>query len=153
MTKVIYKTGNIWTTKSRAIGHGVNTHGVMGSGIAVQFREKLPDMYAQYRVLCQRGELQPGGVFIYPLGTDNEWLVYNIASQDAPGANASYEWLESGVRTAVQHAEKNGHETVALPRIGAGVGGLDWENVKLILEKVAAESTVDIEAWSLEGAD
>lgn len=155
MGQIIHKTGNIFTSYSQAIGHGVNVYGVMGHGIAVQFRNNFPRMYDEYRDLCKTNGLMPGSVFIWSAGTlqgGKEGFVYNIASQDAPGANADYGWLLSGVHRALTHADEHQIKSVSLPRIGAGVGGLEWEKVLQVLELVASWHTTDLEIWSLPDA-
>lgn len=94
-------------------------------------------------------------MFAWSAGHSNggrEMFVYNIASQDAPGRNADYGWLLSGVHRALSHADEHGIATVALPRIGAGVGGLDWDKVKQVLEVVASWHTANLELWSLPDA-
>lgn len=152
MTQLTEKTGSIFETYAQAIGHGVNTHGVMGSGIAVQFKQRFPQMYEEYRRRCFAGELQAGGVYPYDAGPGQggkHLFVYNIASQAAPGANATYQWLLMGVAAALRDADEKGIKTLALPRIGAGVGGLEWSRVRRVLEALAESFDCDIEVWSL----
>lgn len=143
---MIEKTGNLFTSTAPAIGHGVNIDGVMGAGIAVQFRTLLPEMHRQYLAVCQKGWLHPGEVFAYepPHGP----LVYNIASQDRPGANARLEWLEDGLRNTVFDAEIRGFDRVALPHIGCGIGGLDLRDVKALMLDVEQGSSVQFEVWA-----
>lgn len=147
MTNLIHKSGDIFTTTAPAIGHGVNVHGVMGSGIAVQFRDRFPAMYEDYKVLCKKGSLKPGEMM--PWEAKPGMYVYNIASQDAPGPNARYEWLESGVKAALIHAAAHNISVIALPRIASGVGGLNERDCELILYNLAISSYVDIEIWTL----
>lgn len=152
MTRLIHAEGDIFTAFSRGIGHGVNTEGVMGSGIAVQFRKRLPEMYDKYREICLMGGLKGGDIFPWELPRDLKNIeprfVYNIASQELQGANAYYHFLEMGVHKALLHAESVGLRQIALPRIGSGVGGLDITYVEGILFSLAARSPVDIELWT-----
>jgi O-acetyl-ADP-ribose deacetylase (regulator of RNase III) len=151
MTKLIHKTGNIFMTDAPAIGHGVNVHGVMGSGIAVQFRRLFPDMYQEYRKFCKNGALKPGMVYAYH-DEQLHLLVMNIASQDAPGPNARIEWLREGVEKVLVVLDNHNISRIALPRIGAGVGGLDWDEVEKVLTELAEAHTADIEVWTLPTA-
>jgi O-acetyl-ADP-ribose deacetylase (regulator of RNase III) len=150
MTKLIHRYGDIFTTTSRAIGHGVNTVGVMGAGIAAQFSKRFPEMFEAYREACSNRTLEPGGVFSWSLKTP--WgqpaLVLNIASQELPGANASYDLLIGGVAAALQKCDEVGIETLALPRIGSGIGGLDQRMVEVVLTEVALRYRADIELWT-----
>lgn len=151
MTNLIHKTGDIFSTEAHGIGHGVNLHGIMGSGIAVQFRERFADMHKAYQIVCANKQMNPGQAMIWLVKDD--YFVYNIASQQAPGANARLDWLESGVKAALEHAEEVGIESIALPRIGSGVGGLDQDDVEAVLLRLAEESPVDIELWTLPPKD
>ncbi|WP_159602628.1 macro domain-containing protein [Agromyces humi] len=149
MTTVIHRTGDLFTSDAPAIGHGVNVDpGVMGSGIAVLFRDRFPGMHAAYKVLCGRK--------VFPVGTTMIWdgepagpIIYNIASQDKPGRNARIDWLESAVKAALIDADQRGLDRIALPRIGCGIGGLDWADVEPTLERLAGEHTADLEIWTL----
>lgn len=147
MTDLTHKTGDIFQSSAGAIGHGVNTRGLMGAGIARQFRQKYPDMYQAYYESCADGSLRPGGVF--PWKAPGR-VIMNIASQQEPGASASYDMLISGVKIALEWCDTYGIETLALPRIGSGIGGLDEAVVEGILIALAEKSPVDIELWTFE---
>lgn len=152
MTNLIHRKGDIFTTNSRAIGHGVNTRGVMGAGIALEFKKRFPDMYEDYRTLCVSGDFTGGDVF--PWSIKSSWgsdlMVFNIASQEDPGANASYDFLVEGTRQAIDICELVGQPALALPRIASGIGGLDEDIVEGILFTLAARTRVNIELWTYE---
>lgn len=149
---VEYKTGNIIDTTLPAVGHGVNCKGLMASGLADYLRKVFPEIEPPYIAACEDGSLQPGGFQIVP--THTGLLIFNLASQDKPGADASYEWLEESLSLAFAHISVNGIHGIALPRIGAGIGGLEWVKVKALVERVAeAYPRVEVELWSQEGAD
>lgn len=121
----------------------------MGAGIAAQFRKRFPTMYAQYRVLCQNGNLNPGETFVYEIPSHGGNLyVHNIASQDAPGPNARLEWLVSGVEAAILSTANKGIYLMAIPRIGSGIGGLNEAEVEAALEELVARYPVDLELWT-----
>lgn len=151
MTKLIHRTGDIFTTNARAIGHGVNVKGAMGAGIALQFKNRFPEMHDEYKALCAAGKLRGGEVM--PWNIDTPWgtaMVMNIASQIQPGADASYDLLVGGVKLALDICELAGIERLALPRIGSGIGGLNEAIVEAILGVLAAQSLVDIELWTYQ---
>lgn len=143
------RTGNLFDmTDLDAIGHGVNTVGAMGAGIAKMFSATWKNMYLEYREECRSGILIPGTTSIYPLD-DSEAIgsisyVVNIASQDNPGANARYEWLESGLSSAVMQLTSLGVRSFGIPMIGAGIGGLEPEKVLDIFQKVQDGTAVQI---------
>jgi O-acetyl-ADP-ribose deacetylase (regulator of RNase III) len=146
MTNLTLRTGDLFTSTADGIGHGVNTRGFMGSGIAPFFKRRYEGMYDAYRTACRAGHLHGGEAFIWPTPVVT---VYNIASQENEGRNARLSFLEDGVRVALTHADKNGVKTLALPRIGCGIGGLDWADVEPLLARVAADFACDLEVWTL----
>lgn len=117
-----------------AIGHGVNCVGKMGAGIALAFRQKFPEMYERYVLMCRYGILKPGGSFVYT-SPQNE-TVLNLASQMYTGANAKEEWLACALYGAVT---KMGHPfmSIGLPWIGAGIGGLSTQDTLAVVSDVA----------------
>lgn len=145
---VIHKQGDIFTTSQPAIGHGVNTHGVMGAGIAKTVRKLHPDVYEIYKDRCRKGMLKVGDVLpVFSISEPNRWI-FNIASQDAPGPTADYKWVELGIGKSLIFASKMGISGIALPRIGAGIGGLDWELVEPLITTAAAQHPqLDVEIW------
>jgi O-acetyl-ADP-ribose deacetylase (regulator of RNase III) len=150
-SNLVHKVGDIFTTDKPAIGHGVNLWGVMGSGIAVLVRRNFPEIFAPYKKACNTKELAPGGML--PIFTKDTWI-FNLASQVKPGANASLDLLEKSVEESFRFAEETNVSGFALPRIGAGVGGLKWFDALEVLEFVTAKHpNVELEVWSLPDAD
>ena len=152
MTKLIHREGNIWTTEARAIGHGVNLEGVMGAGIALQFKEYFPAMYEEYRSMCQRGVFPPGDIHLWDVPKTNpedaKRYVFNISTQVLPGANASYRLILKGVSRALQVSDMLNLGTLALPRIGGRIGGLEDAKVEGILDALSQCHKTDIELWT-----
>ena len=156
---MINKTGDLFTTENKALLHGVNTHGVMGSGIALPFKNKFPKMYEEYREYCKQGSLEPGSYmgYVIPEGEGYTGIIYNAATQDAPGPNARYEWIDSSVRavSAFQLLMSEFYPSaispvISMPRIGCGIGGLEWEKVEQILLEIEKDTGITFEVWSLE---
>lgn len=126
-----------------AIGHGVNCKGKMGSGIAVAFRQRFPDMHRKYVKICDAGRLDLGMVWAYE-DKASGIHVLNIASQYYPGADARFDSLVLGVKKALSYCEENNLRTLGLPQIGCGIGGLEWSEVAPALEALAADSPVHL---------
>ena len=142
---IIERHGDIWDTPADVVGHGVNLRGVMGAGLAAQVREKFPDVFEQYRKACSEGSLKPGGVqIVYRPGGLN---IANIASQVEPGPNARYDLLVSGICNTMIRCYHSGL-SLALPQIGCGIGGLEWEVVREIICGLAEFYRVDTELWT-----
>jgi O-acetyl-ADP-ribose deacetylase (regulator of RNase III) len=120
-----------------AIGHGVNLRGVMGAGIAGQIRKRYPQLYIDYRA-----DLVSGGYTVFEAKNQ---LIYNLASQVEPGANASLDLIDRSVASALWDVRCRELNVLGLPEIGCGIGGLVWDDVRfnlLQLEKWAGVQIV-----------
>lgn len=139
---VEHRTGDLFLQGLNALGHGVNCQGYMGAGIARKFRYRWPDMYTQYQQRCQARLLRPGGLFTWvsPRG----FVVYNLASQLEPGPCATLPAIRSSMAAAIAHAETNDVDAFGIPRLGAGLGGLDWHEVEPVIHEVADASSVTV---------
>lgn len=115
--------------------HGCNCAGAMGRGIAVQFKEKFPKMYSEYKTLCANGAYRPGDVFDYNYG---EGHVYNLATQESWRTQAKLEYIGQAVARMLELAERENVTKIAMPAIGAGLGGLKWADVKTVLDRASS---------------
>lgn len=140
-------TGDLFSTDATMIGHGVNCKGAMKSGIAIEFRSRFDDMHEIYMSLCETESLIPGDVFFYE-DKDSGWTIANIASQLLPGKNAKYTWAIKGIGSALDHAQSFGHSALAIPRIGCGVGGLDWKMMRQLILAEFDEHPVGLLVYS-----
>jgi len=128
------------------IAHGANCQGVMGSGIAKPIRDRYPTNFDVYRLLCRGGLFTPGDIL--PV-LDNGHIVINMATQNFPGPDARYEWVAESAQGVYDFCKKVGVDRVKMPRIGCGIGGLDWHNVRAILTNIGAQD-VTVEVFYLE---
>lgn len=145
---VTYTKGDIWNSGAPAIAHGVNCVGVMGGGVALQVRSRYPDLYDKYRSLCAEGFLLPGDVFIWSPLKQGLPLVINLATQlDLNGA--SLQWVNDSLRQLrlLCEGQPNQYQHIAMPQIGAGIGGLVWEDVAKLIELWFATSDTHIEVF------
>ena len=137
---IVEISGDLFDQNVQAIAHGVNCIGVMGAGIAIQFRKLSEDMYQQYRLKCERRELFPGEFFRYDIDGGFGWgaplTVYNLATQQRPGANAKYEYIEQSIDKMFKNADYHNIKSIGLPQIGCGIGGLWWPNVRKTIENL-----------------
>ena len=136
--------GDLFATPGlTALAHGCNCEGAMGKGIAVAFRERWPEMYAAYRQRCRDGRFGLGDVFLWELDGVS---VFNLGTQEtwrrAGRDRAELPAIRRAVAEMIRLAEARGLAEIALPRIGAGLGGLDWAEVRALLEELAAETPV-----------
>jgi O-acetyl-ADP-ribose deacetylase (regulator of RNase III) len=139
--------GDLFEQGLPAIGHGVNCFGAMGAGIAKVFRDRYPGMYAAYSLLCDKGEISLGGIMIWK---EANVTIYNLATQFLPGAEATLPAVKNSVSLAIRNCYYENIPAIGLPRIGCGIGGLNWPDVKAIMEKAAWEfPAVDVVAVTL----
>jgi O-acetyl-ADP-ribose deacetylase (regulator of RNase III) len=122
---------------ARALAHGCNCQGSMGAGIATGFRDRYPVMYAEYRRRCkaQPRQFNLGDAFLWK-ADDQPW-VFNLATQEGTWrARASYPAIEAALASMRKQADREGIPSIAIPRIGAGYGGLSWQKVRALVEQV-----------------
>jgi O-acetyl-ADP-ribose deacetylase (regulator of RNase III) len=128
------------TYQAQAFAHGCNCQGSMGAGIAKEFRSRYPRMFEEYRRRCKAlpREFNLGDVFLWK-DQPQPW-VFNLATQEAYWrARASYEAIETCLTRMRALAESENVQRVAMPRIGAGYGGLSWKKVRAIIERTFAD--------------
>ena len=126
--------------RARALAHGCNCQGSMGAGIATGFRDRYPQMYEEYRRRCkaQPRRFNLGEAWLWK--ADGQPWVFNLGTQDGVWrARASYEAIEAALGSMRQQADREDIPPLALPRVGAGHGGLSWRKVRAIIEKVFAD--------------
>lgn len=128
------------------LAQGVNCEGLMGAGIAVAFRNRWPDMYQDYKHLCNAyRDIIPGLLHTYDVLDDNgtELMILNLFSQVLPGKNGDYGLLKSSTLLMRIEAEKRDLSRVGLPWIGCGIAGLAKHNVQHIFERILGPSYIN----------
>lgn len=130
--------GDLFSTSANAVAHGVNMRGVMGAGIAVQFREKFPQMFGAYKALCEHDAVSDMGVMPWKVDTykGKGQYVMNIFSQVEPGANAEIGRIATGVLRSIDFLIDRGINGMSIPWIGCGIGGIEDEVLELELRGI-----------------
>lgn len=124
-----------------ALAHGANCYGVMGAGVAKPIKELFPKNYYKYRIRCIKGSFLPGDCLST---SENGLFVYNLATQFKPGAEAKLEYIQKAVTQMGRSAEMLGRDKVKTVRLGCGIGGLDWADVKPMLESIDSDLILDV---------
>lgn len=135
MVKILYKTGDLLRGDETYLLHGCNCRGVMGSGVAKAIREMYPSAYEDYRIIYDRFGLMLGSTIF--VQQPNGKTVINAMTQDnfgRTGVHVSY-WAIANVFKDL-NAVLHGYQ-LALPMIGAGLGGGDWSVISAIIENEA----------------
>lgn len=122
-----YIQGDIFESKCQAIINTVNCEGKMGKGLAYQFKKKFPEMEQDYVKVCKKGELYPGKLHIYQ---ENKYLIINFPTKNKWREKSKIEYIINGLRRLKEEVVKRDIKSVAIPPLGAGNGGLNWNEVK-----------------------
>jgi O-acetyl-ADP-ribose deacetylase (regulator of RNase III) len=151
---VILEHGDLLQQRVDAIVNTVNTVGVMGKGIALQFKQKWPNNYKAYAKACEHGEVQPGKMFIYDAGgLLRPRYIINFPTKRHWRENSRIEDIEAGLKDLVEQVRALGIRSIALPPLGCGNGGLDWDDVRpRITEAFAQLPNVEVHLFAPEGA-
>jgi O-acetyl-ADP-ribose deacetylase (regulator of RNase III) len=129
-------TGNLLEADAEALVNTVNMVGVMGKGIALQFRQAYPDNYNFYRKACEHKEVRLGKMLIFDrhLLTNPRYII-NFPTKDHWRGNTKIEAVKSGLDDLIEVVKARGIRSIAIPPLGCGNGGLDWKKVRPLIEK------------------
>lgn len=135
-----YKTGDILSEEAEALVNTVNCVGVMGRGIALQFKRAFPENFKAYEARCKRNEMQPGCVFVFE--TDELFsprYIINFPTKRHWRGKSRIEDIESGLVSLVEEIQSRGIRSIAIPPLGSGLGGLDWTEVRTRMQGAMEE--------------
>ena len=136
--------GNLLHANTEAIVNAVNCVGVMGRGIALQFKKAWPDNFNAYALACKNKELTPGVMFIYEIQkAANPRFFINFPTKRHWRNTSCIEDIEAGLITLVNEIKQRNIKSIAIPPLGAGLGGLEWS---VVYEKIknAMEPLTDV---------
>ena len=135
-----YKTGDILAEDAEALVNTVNCVGVMGRGIALQFKKAFPENFKAYAAACKRETVKPGRMFVFETGRlDNPRYVINFPTKRHWRGKSRIEDIEIGLEALAQKIRELGVRSVAIPPLGSGLGGLDWNHVRPRIEEALAD--------------
>ena len=126
-----FTTGDILAEDAEALVNTVNCVGVMGRGIALQFKKAFPENFRVYAKACQRGEVQPGRMFVFETGAlTNPRFIVNFPTKRHWRGNSRTEDIEAGLKDLATVIRERNIRSIAVPPLGSGLGGLDWSEVR-----------------------
>jgi len=139
---ITYTTGDILRADAEALVNTVNSVGVMGRGIALQFKEAFPANFRAYATACERGEVEPGRMFVFETGalTPPRYII-NFPTKRHWRGKSRMEDIEAGLVALVREIRARGIKSIAIPPLGAGLGGLSWCDVRPRIEAALAPLT------------
>ncbi len=129
---LIYRRTSLLESTAQTLVNTVNCVGVMGKGIAKDFKEREPQMFAAYKRICDEKLLVPGKLWLWK-GT-NSWVL-NFPTKNHWRNPSKLEWIEAGLEKFENTYESLGINEISFPRLGCGNGGLDWEDVRPLMEQ------------------
>ena len=132
-------TGDLFETDAEALVNPVNTRGVMGKGLALAFKRAFPANEQAYRAACAAGEVQLGRMFVFDAG---DRYVINFPTKDHWRSRSRLADIESGLGDLRRVLGELGVASVAVPALGAGLGGLAWDDVRPLIEAALGDLPV-----------
>lgn len=145
-------SGDILKCEAEALVNTVNCVGVMGRGIALQFKNAYPDNFKAYAAACDRGEVQPGRMFVYATGRMmSPQFIINFPTKRHWRGKSRIEDIESGLISLAEIIQTKGIRSIAIPPLGSGLGGLDWREVLPRIER-ALRTLPDVRVLVFEPA-
>lgn len=132
---IILTKGDILNTDAEALVNTVNCVGVMGRGIALQFKKAFPENFKRYEAACKRQEVQPGKMFVYDSGNFvNPRYIINFPTKRDWKHKSRIEDIESGLIALIDEIKQRNIQSIAIPPLGCGLGGLPWSTVRPLIE-------------------
>lgn len=139
---ILYVKGNLFQSPAQVLVNTVNTVGVMGKGVALEFKRLFPEMYQQYRDLCEQGKFQVGMLWLYK--NPQKWVL-NFPTKKHWRSPSKVEYVEAGLKKFVQVYSDWGIHSIAFPPLGCGNGQLDFETqVRPLMEKYLKNLPIDV---------
>src|SRR2546422_8464038 len=130
MVKVLI--GDLFASRAQTLVNTVNTEGVMGKGIALQFKKRFPEMYEDYAKRCTQKEVKLGRPYIYKGERLYPWII-NFPTKKHWRSISRLEDIEEGLDYLEAHYHEWGVTSLAVPPLGCGEGGLEWRIVGRVL--------------------
>jgi O-acetyl-ADP-ribose deacetylase (regulator of RNase III) len=145
---IAYLRGNLLEDDAQALVNTVNTVGVMGKGIALQFKQRFPGNFMAYAQACKLGQVQTGRMFITEPGelTGPRWVV-NFPTKQHWRDPSRMEWVVDGLQDLRSLLIGNTVQSIALPALGAGLGSLPWAAVRGHIETALGDLAVDVRVY------
>lgn len=146
---VTVKTGDLFKSSAQTLVNTVNTVGVMGKGIALEFKKRFPEMFADYQQRCERGEVRLGRPYLFKRAT-SPWILNFPTKQHWRGVSRIAD-IEEGLRYLTANYRAWGIESLAVPPLGCGLGQLDWRVVGPTLYRGLQSIDVPVELYAPAG--
>ena len=149
---VTIKQGDLLKAQADALVNTVNCVGVMGKGIALQFKKAFPENYKAYKKACDRKQIVPGQVHVCDVGNlEQAHYIINFPTKNHWRGKSRMQDIESGLQSLVENIKRLQIKSIAIPPLGCGNGGLPWDQVRPKIEQ-AFTALPDVEVFLFEPA-
>jgi O-acetyl-ADP-ribose deacetylase (regulator of RNase III) len=140
--------GNIFASKCEAICNAVNCIGIMGGGLALAFKKRYPDMFKEYVEICKQGKLAPGFMHVWNNPTPPPNYIINFPTKDDLSPSELV-YISSGLLTLRKEMLDKHINSIGIPALGCGLGGLLWEDVLPLLKQFyeSFDDSIDMEIY------
>ena len=139
---ILYVEGDLFQSPAQVLVNTVNTVGVMGKGIALQFKKLFPEMYQQYRDICDASQLEVGKLWLYK--SSYKWVL-NFPTKKHWRQPSRIEYVEQGLQKFVNTYDKLGISSIAFPALGCGNGQLDFQTqVRPLMERYLRNLPIEV---------
>jgi len=128
-----FRTGNILQSEAEALVNTVNTVGVMGKGIALAYKNEFPENYRIYREAYEKGDLRIGKMLLTQTGLLLPRYIINFPTKKHWREKSNIQYIIEGMHDLVRVIQDENIQSIAIPPLGCGNGGLDWNAVKPII--------------------
>jgi O-acetyl-ADP-ribose deacetylase (regulator of RNase III) len=147
---VTFVKGDIFKSPAQVITNTVNCVGVMGKGVALEFKNRYPQMFNDYKAKCDQGHVKPGQPYLWE---DNSTQILNFPTKRDWRDNSLLQDIEDGLKYLAGSYERMGLQSIAMPALGCGLGGLKWSEVQqLILKHLGSIPDLDVYVYEPQGA-
>ena len=136
-----YHRTSLLTSQAQTVVNTVNTVGVMGKGIASEFKARYPDMFKAYRKLCKEGQFEIGQLWLWKAA--DQWVL-NFPTKKHWRHPSKLSYLDAGLKKLVDQYEMRGIREIAFPRLGCGHGGLDWADVRPLMDQYLSQLPIPV---------
>lgn len=139
---ITYVIGNLFQSPAKVLVNTVNTVGVMGKGIAKEFKTLFPEMFPEYQRLCEQGKLDIGKLHLYR--SPHKWVL-NFPTKKHWRHPSKPEYIEAGLKAFAAGYRRHSFATIAFPQLGCGHGDLNWEKqVRPLMEKHLGNLPIEV---------
>ncbi len=143
--------GDIFSSKAQTLINTVNCVGIMGKGIAAEFKKRYPEMFEDYVARCQRSEVKPGVPYLFKPSSLFTPQVINFPTKSDWRAASHVEDIEKGLKILVSKYKEWGIESIAVPPLGCGNGQLLWETVGPLIYKYFSKLDIPVKMYAPYG--